>query len=382
MNIAEFYVLLSAKGGDKTKKEVLGVDKALKDVKSTSLEAKAAIIGAVYALERMMTQSAQAGADLTSFTAATRMSVEEIQKYQYAGRQFNVDAQETINTMSNLQSLVAKMRMGEGAPAGLNLIGSTIGLDESQIDKATYLFNKLQDFAKRFKDPLANEALKSFGLSDKMIGAMRNNAFNEEAFSKAIVYTQKQAESLNKVNAMWGNFGDKIQKQFGGFTVKHGAQIIDDLSKIASAFERIATAMITISENLKIFDIMGKSAKGLEMLSRGEYAGKGTLKPEEEGVGHYKGIIRFFEGLRAQEQEDFEKMMKSKDPNWKPQDSLIQRSLNYKLPTAPQSQPGGAQINIEQNLNFENSENPHQNAQAQRTAAVQAYRQFQVGQVS
>lgn len=381
MTIAEFFVTLGVKGEGSAKKAISGVDGALKEVKSTSLEAKAAIVGVIYGLERMMSQSAQAGTGLQQFAAFTGESLEQLQRWQYAGRQFGVSAEEVEASIKGVQSAMAQMRLTGNAPSGLNFLATTVGLTDADLDKPFVMMKKLQELAKQQKGAIGNEVLKSFGLGDSMIGSMRKDAYNDEAFAKALVYTEKQAESLRKVNAMWGNFGDRMQKAFGSFTSKHGAQLIGDIEKIATAFMNLATAIITVAEKLKLFDLLGQSITGWAMLLKGNFGGKGTLNKDEEGFMHLKGLNRFFKGMREQGQEEFEINVKKDLEEFEKGDSWLNDMTKDRQPKSPPTGPG-ASMQFEQNLYFENSDQPHENANAQRTAASQAFRQFNVGQVS
>lgn len=377
MNVGEFFVLLGVKGDDKSKKAIGGVDTAIKDVKNSSVAAKIAILGVVYGLERMMSQSMQAGTGLKQFADFTGLSAVELQKWQYAGRQFGVGADEIASGAKTVQSAMAQMRMGMGAPAGMSFLDQVVGLENEKVDDAFYMLGKLQEFAKKVQTPMANEVLKSFGLSEKMIAAMRNNAFNPEAFAKAQVYSTSAIDTLNKSNAMWSNLGDKMQKMFGNFTVKNGPVLISNITKLADVFVKLADSLTNVIQKYKLFDLIGQSIIGWTQILDA-MSGKKPL----EGDFSLKGIGDFFKGMQIEDQERFEQMLKDKKAN--PEGGWLQDLIERRKGGGSGEQKPTSSIQINQELNFNgNGDNAAEVALENQRVLNQTVRQLTAqGQVS
>src|ERR1700744_4238817 len=105
MDIGSLFLNLGIKGSEKTVGALTDVKKGLGELGSMSLEAKAGIVAAMYALEQLFATSGKAGTDLTNFNAITGESVKTLQQYQYAARQVGVSNQEVEGSFKTLQSV-------------------------------------------------------------------------------------------------------------------------------------------------------------------------------------------------------------------------------------------------------------------------------------
>lgn len=263
MNIGELFVNLGIKGNEKTIGAITSTRKGMGELASTSLEAKAAIVGAVYALERLMSGSAQAGTNLSNFNALTGLSAKELQQWQYAARQAGVSGDELTGSVKAVQQSMTNMLLGKGAPEGMGMLAKTVGFDEKRARDTFYVMQKLQEFSKKVGPDMANSVMKSFGLNEGVIAAMRKGVFNEKNFAKAPIYSGNQVEQLNKVDVAWKNLGAKIEMAFGKFTAKHGMQIVSDLSKMTDQVFRLIDAFTRLAEKLKVFEVIGTAVDGL-----------------------------------------------------------------------------------------------------------------------
>lgn len=273
MIAAELFVNLGIKGADKTLGALAKTGKGLEGVKSTSLEAKAAIFGALYALERLFSKSGQAGTDLTNFNSVLGVSTKTLQQYQYAARQVGVSNQETENSFRALQSSMTKMSMGEGAPKGYAQVAMlTGGITADDVNKfmqnPELLLQRLQQYAQKEKRlGIRNEALKSFGLSDNMVAALSRNTFTPQNLKKAPTYSEKEIASLDKANIAWSNLGSKIEMAIGRINAERGGQLIKDISNITTSVLRLTDALLKLADTLQIFKGLSKVFEGLVYLT-------------------------------------------------------------------------------------------------------------------
>lgn len=268
MNVGELFVQLGVKGAEKTIGALKGIKYGLGDIGSASLETKAALVGAMYAMERLFATSGKAGTDLTNMSTLLGVSTKTLQEYEYAARQAGVSNQEVEGSFKALQNTMAKTLMGEGAPKGLarfaQLTGNISPKDIEQFAKQPQLLmQRLQEYARKETSlPLRNEVLKSFGLSDSMIAAMGRNAFRPEILRKAPAYSDSEVASLDKANIAWSNLGNKIEMAFGHFNAKHGQALVNDISMITDKVLKLAESFDKFATKLHVFEIIGKAFEG------------------------------------------------------------------------------------------------------------------------
>lgn len=233
-----------------------------------SLEAKAALIGAMYALERLFATSGQAGTNLTNFNATLGVSAQALQQYQFAARQAGVSNQETEATFKSLQSAMTKTLMGEGAPKGLARVSMFTGNMTAQdlkkfAEQPQLLIQKLQEYAQKETNAgLRNEVLKSFGVGESMIAALQRKAFRPEVLQKAPAYSDKEIQSLDRANIGWSNLGNKIEMSIGHFNAAHGGELVKDITKLVDPVLKLAGAFEKLSQSAHVFEIIGMSIKG------------------------------------------------------------------------------------------------------------------------
>lgn len=275
MNIGELFVSLGVKGSEKSLHSIGQVRGALKSTASMGLETKAAIIGAVYALERMFSKSSQAGTDLTNFNATLGVSAKTLQQYQYAARQVGVSNEAVEQSFRGLQSTITKTLMGEQAPKGLARLAQITGdLDPSDLEKFSrnpeLLMQKLQDYAqKETHAGLRNETLKSFGLGDDMIAAMTRNAFRPDVMAKAPTYSDSEIRNLDKANAAWKNLGNTVEMAFGRFNAQHGGKLVTDLNNMIGPVVKMTEAFVKLADKMKLFETLGEMFKGWAFIFEG-----------------------------------------------------------------------------------------------------------------
>lgn len=275
MNVGELFVSLGVKGSEKTLGAITGMQKGLKETASVSLEAKAAIVGAMYALERLFATSGQAGTDLTNFNSVIGVSTKTLQQYQYAARQMGVSNKEVESTFKTLQSTMTKTLMGEGAPKGLARVSMlTGGMTAADLKKFAeqpqLLIQKLQEYAsKETNAGLRREVLSSFGVSEGMQAAMARGAFTPNALARAPAYSEKEIQSLDRANIAWSNLGNKIEMTIGHFNAMHGGQLVSEISKITDGVLKLADALFKFAEKAHGFELIGKAFSGWNLIIKG-----------------------------------------------------------------------------------------------------------------
>lgn len=276
MVVAELFVNLGIKGADKTFSAMVNVQQGLKGMASTSLEAKAAIIGAMYALEQLFAKSGAAGTGLTNFSALVGMDTKTLQQYQYAARQMGVTNEETAQTFKTLQENMTKISLGQGTPALFGHVSLMLGsFTDKDIDKfmknPELLLQKLQDFAQKEKRiGIRNQALSAFGVGPNMSAALARGAFKPQTLSKAPIYGEGEIRALDRANIAWSNLNNMIQMAIGHINAAHGGQLVKDFGIIVNIGFKIVDVILKIVEKIHLFEaidnIFIKAEKGASAL--------------------------------------------------------------------------------------------------------------------
>jgi len=265
VKIAELFVNLGLKGDDKATKGLSNVNKGLKEIGSTSLAVKAAIVGVIYGLQKMMMDSAQVGTGMTNFNALTGLSTQRLQEWQYAARQAGVSSDDLAGSVKGVQNSMTNMLLGKGAPEGLSMLANKVGFDKNRARDTFYVMEQMQKFAQVVPPDIAANMLKSFGASESVIAAMMRNKFTQDIMSKAPKFSPGELANLDRVNIAWDNMGAKIKMAFGHFTAGHGLKIVQDISKIATEVVKLTGSLVILADKLKVFKIVGKVFEFLGM---------------------------------------------------------------------------------------------------------------------
>ncbi len=270
MTIAELAVNIAVTGGQKANQALGDVRKGLSGISSMSLEAKAGIIGVLYALERLMSNSAQTGQGLMNFAAASGLSIKNLQQLQYAAQQAGISVQETESSITGLQSAMGKMQMGQGAPSGLAFVVNQTKMltDPAHLKDTFYVFDKVIQYLKTSKDAIdvQNEVAKSFGFSANMVAAARRGLLDQQVRNKAPLYSNDEAAQLDQVARGWTNFGKQWEMIIGKLNASHGLSLVNDLSQVSVQVGRLLEQFAKLADNLKVFVVIGKVFEGWKMI--------------------------------------------------------------------------------------------------------------------
>lgn len=345
MKIAELFVDLGVKGEGKLDKTLKSTKDSMGGLISDSLALKAALVGIAYAMQNLMGDSAKTGQGLENFTALTGLSAQKLQQWQYAARQVGVSNEEMASSFKAVQNSVTNMLLGKGAPEGYAMIANKVGLDQNKLRDTEYMMKKLQEFAQQVPPDVGNQMIKSFGVSEGTIAAMRRNAFTQKAFDAAPTYSTGETKQLSKVDAAWANLGNKIQMAVGHFTAKHGLTMVRDIGKITDAVISLAEALERVSTQFGLFEKLANMLSGVA----------NTLKLFSETI----------DAIGQGEVNPNNKLLKKQNGEWLPglSNSPLGQFLGMeKVVPEVKGQPTNKTNNttINQNLNFQHSGKDHQ----------------------
>jgi len=385
MQISELFVSLGVKGSEKTIEAFAKVGSGIRNVATMSLEAKAAIIGATYALEQFMSNSATRGTDLSNLSTYLGVSTKQLQQWQYAAQQAGESGEEFTSSLKSVYDKVAQMRLGGQRPPWFALFAQTVGgFDfEKSYHDIFYTLGKLQQFAQSNVNTLVqNPILKGFGLSDNTIAAMRKGVFNQGNFEKAPLYSDKEIANLTQVKVLWDNLETKVEMFFGHFTAANGKQIVKDLSDLTDQVLKLAVAFESLLEKLQVFQILGNATAGWNKIFD-------AINGKHENTSDQRNLDKIYSDIQKYSNRNIEDTKKSSDNfdtsifssikenisnSWKYLNPQLEQSTDFKdtlnnlfnflpnnqnnvisppVPYNRNSQGGTQNTTINQNLNFQ-----------------------------
>lgn len=274
MQVGEMFVKLGIKGDASATKGIDKVRGGLEDVKKMSLQAKAAIVGVVFGLQRLMTGSMQQGVALQQFANFTGMSTKALQQYQFAARQAGLQNEEITQSVVGMQSAFAQLKLNKGPQEYLGYFATTLkeigkDFDYNKMEDAFYTMQKMREFVEgggTGQIDIDNQILQSLGATQGMIAGFRGGAFNENILNSAQVYSDKESKALSNVNAGWVRLGETVQKAVGRMNVKFGGQLIQDLTKITESVVKLTTQLLLLSESSGAFGRLSKAIENVANL--------------------------------------------------------------------------------------------------------------------
>ncbi len=276
MTIAELFVKIGLTGTDKAKEQLHGVAEGMGEIKTSSLAAQAAILGAIYGLEKLMSSASERGMALEQFANSTGMSTQALQKWQYAMAMTGVKAEETSSAFKTVQKTMLEMQLLGKAPAGLKFL-TEVGFDMKNAKDTENVMLHLQKAALKYGNNPAfrNFVLGTFGLGDNFIQGL-GRAKPDQAPGWA-VSSNGQIKALADTDREMTKLHMKMARMMDGLTVKHGPQMIADITTLITAIDKLVDKLLTLSEKFGIFSMLSKGmTAGANFIGGNDVKGKKT----------------------------------------------------------------------------------------------------------
>lgn|GEM_PF-5993611 len=265
---AELFITLGLKGSEKTLNALSSVKIGLGGIYDTALETKAAIVAVVYALEKLITGAAQDGAHLKNLSTYLNMSVESLQKWNYAAQQGNISNQEFEQSLGSIQQKIKDFQVKHTLPDGSYVIAQETGFNFQGKFGINEILPKLLEFSqnKKYSREKIEEILAGWGLTPNEIGAAINGIFSAANLKNAPILKSGEIDTLSRVNVEWKNLETKVKMFVAHLTAKDGEEAVKNLSKMADALFRIANDLERISTKLGLFKLIGTMFHGWDMI--------------------------------------------------------------------------------------------------------------------
>jgi len=308
VNIADLFINLGVKGADKTVNALAVTKKGVGDLASTSIEAKAALVGAFYALEQLTAASGHAGTEFTQFELLTGQSAQTLQTWQNAARQAGESADDLKSSFMSVQSGISNMLLNGTAPQGLAMMAKySKDFDPTKVRDTFYMMTKGVEAIKNMsaKD-LANPLMESMGFTKTFIASARSGAFDPskmKAAEKMNHYSPGEVKNLHQADVAWMNLGDTFQKAVGHFNAKEGVNLVKQITPLVGQVLKLVEAFEKLAEKLKIFQVIGKVFEGwtsiFSLVGKGVDSVTGAVGDKAKTKELVGSVGEFFKGIPA-----------------------------------------------------------------------------------
>lgn len=388
MNVGELFINLGVKGNDKTLYALGYVKGSLKETSSSALEVKAGIIAAMYALEQLMSASANTGTKLTNLNALFGFNIKTMQQYEYAARLAGASNEELTNSFVGIQKMMTNIRLNKGAPEGLQMVlrgtGKTMKDIKPMGEHPEQFFQLLAQYMKTEKDiGKRNFVADTFHLSNNIQAGMVRGGFNQNILDSAPTYTDKEVGKLDKIRQDWEKIETMIEMGIGKLTAQFGDKFLPQIADLVKQFFDLARVILELADSLKVFKLIAMSLKGWA-----EILGIGTA------------VIKASDASKSINDLDKNKTVQKrvKEEEFTPSNVLGDLLRDFlKTPAKAGESPGGAnsavpvipanagqtnnhhaqEIHVNQNINFaHNGQDTQRMTRDLKTTVQDAYRQI------
>ena len=233
----ELFINLGLKGADKTIGGLVATNSAMSDLRSVSIETKAAILAVLYGVEKLVTTSGQLGTTLKNFSTISGVSSDTIQRYEFQARKAGVANESLRNSFLNVQESMLGIRAGEGLPKWMAAIvtslaqrGVDLGPDfvaRAQKDP-TLAFQAMEKYA-QIPDKDIDRSTKAItlqqaGWSPDVVTAMLRGVFDPKkiaAVPGAALLNGNEIDKLDALRSRWDSLIDEIETFLAKMTAKY-----------------------------------------------------------------------------------------------------------------------------------------------------------------
>lgn len=268
---AELFVSLGIKGSEKTLNVLSTVKTGMGGIRDVSLEAKAAILAAIYALEKMTMGAANSGYEIKSLATYLDIGTKSLQQWRYAALQAGISNQEFDQSAKAVQNNIKQFAASQKLPTGSDIIAQETHFKFSDKFKVDDIFPKLLEFARNKKYSRENieTILEAWGLTPNEISQAIIGKFTTANLNKAPILKDNELSKLSNITVEWANLEAKVKLFMAHLTAKDGEEAVKNLNHMADSVFRIANDIERISTKLGVFKIFGDALNGWDMLLGG-----------------------------------------------------------------------------------------------------------------
>lgn len=237
MKIGEMFIKLGIEGGKDAAKSLKNIQVNLQNLRKKTLILIGTMTAIAAVIKRMSTNSQNAGQSLRDFENNTGVSARTLQRWQHAGRKAGASAESMRQSFSSLGEALAGQRWGDPIE-GFEIVNAFTELRKIDTTDTLGVMKELRKFAQmdlpQFTAVEITRWLRSFGLTDDVIAAMKRGELSESHMRGARLYDANKIKQLAKNRNKWADISDKWEKTIEVLT-----------TKVTPALQKAADALIT-----------------------------------------------------------------------------------------------------------------------------------------
>ncbi len=264
-SVGELFISLGVKGSEKTLSAFATVQTGLGNMKSMSLETKAAIIAAVYAIEQLTSHSNQMGTAFVNAGAELGIPIKILQQYSNAAQLAGVSTQELFSNLGQIQNKLKSINVNEGVPKWMGRIQDVLhhAFTAEEVEKyaknpQAFLSEIIQPYARAEKDiPWRNLTLDQW-LNGGMKDAVIRQKFNQKSLNTISPLSDHQMQNLDDNRRRFAEISLKIQKDFDTLNASDGmTHFTESLLHLVDALDKLEKRFHWLERIGKAFDFLG-----------------------------------------------------------------------------------------------------------------------------
>ena len=308
-SVGELFVSLGIKGGDKTLDTLGKTSDGMGKIRDLSFEAKAAIVAAAYALEKLFSASGQHALGLENLAAGLDTSKRVLQEYEYVARQAGSSNEELASTFDALSRMSENIQIDPNAtPQGfaymqgvLEKAGKAFPWEGKYSVNAAgahpeQWFQASQDYLKIEPDKQLGKKIVSgiIGNSPALFKALSEGKFVPEEFAKGHYLSDKEIgandqnrQRIENMKDALGTAFEKLEAKFGPALLKQLDEILPKFIQLVTAFSKLIADTPAVVKTLgMIFDGWKEIFDELNLIMKTfmEHPTTGTAKFESGGL--------------------------------------------------------------------------------------------------
>lgn len=280
MNVGQLFISLGVKGAEKTIASVSAIKEGLKSATSLSLETKAGLLGAGYALEQFMSKGATQAQILTNMSNVLGVGAEQLEIFGNAAKHSGTSLDTVANSILTMQQALTGIKLGEAAPKWFQFFAGRMGGLPDFETLRTHpeeMIKRVQQFVDQEMKTtgdrgMINMVLQGLGLS-AMAPSFFKGDFRPEQLVKAkdmARFSEGDLASLDVVQQKLADISNTIEVSLGKLAGKFGPRLLADVQKLLPAmtdlavqFTKLVDAVMKTGAIDKVFEGWTTIFKGL-----------------------------------------------------------------------------------------------------------------------
>lgn len=252
MKVADLFVSIGLKGGEQVGKGLSGISKGMKGLVSDSVEAKVAVLGLAYGLERMVSSLGDKAIGWQQMAATSNIDAMFMQKWERAAVKNKVSADDMSASIYGVGKALAKMRVEGKSIDALGVIQQhtkgPLDLDRAYAD-TSYFFDKVHEYALNKSQDSATKSLflDTLGLSRGVQSLLMTAQAADFVIPKGKSFSADEIKAAAKAGKELSGFfldatiaGQKLVAIFSLGAVREFGHALAGAEKILKSIESMA----------------------------------------------------------------------------------------------------------------------------------------------